>query len=46
MSPDQREQLMTGLSDGTIVPYLGAGVLSDVKNVATGNPIPATSDVV
>jgi len=44
MSPDQREQLMTGLSDGTIVPYLGAGVLSDVKNVATGNPIPATSD--
>jgi hypothetical protein len=44
MSPDQRDQLLSGLSDGSIVPYLGAGVLSDVKNVATGAPIPATSD--
>jgi hypothetical protein len=44
MSPDQRDLLMTGLADGSIVPYLGPGVLSDVKNVATGEPIPATSD--
>ncbi len=44
MSTDQREQLMAGLADGSIVPYLGPGVLSDVNNVATGTPIPATSD--
>lgn len=44
MNPDQRDLLMTGLSNGSIVPYLGAGVLADVRNVATGAPIPATSD--
>ncbi|WP_227817535.1 SIR2 family protein [Nitrogeniibacter aestuarii] len=44
MTPDQRELLMTGLGNGTIVPYLGPSVLSDVKNVQTGDPIPATSD--
>lgn len=44
MNPDQRELLVTGLSNGSIVPYLGAGVLADVRNVATGAPIPATSD--
>lgn len=38
------EQLVTGLRDGSIVPYLGAGVLSDVRNVANGAPIPADSD--
>lgn len=44
MTPDQRELLITGLGNGTIVPYLGPKVLSDVKNVQTGAPIPATSD--
>jgi len=44
MTPDQRELLMTGLGNGTIVPYLGPSVLSDVKNVETGAKIPATSD--
>lgn len=44
MTPELRTQLLAGLKDGSIVPYLGAGVLADVKNVATGQPIPATSD--
>jgi hypothetical protein len=33
-----------GLADGSIVPYLGPGVLADVTSKATGQPIPATSD--
>ncbi|TXT26384.1 MAG: hypothetical protein FD131_4228 [Rhodocyclaceae bacterium] len=44
MTPELREKLLAGLKDGSIVPYLGAGVLADVKNVATGAPIPADSD--
>lgn len=44
MNPELREKLLSGLKDGSIVPYLGAGVLADVKNVATGAPIPADSD--
>ena len=44
MTPELRSQLLAGLKDGSIVPYLGAGVLADVKNVATGEPIPADSD--
>ncbi len=33
-----------GLTDGSIVPYLGPGVLADVTSKATGQPIPATSE--
>ncbi|HMV17372.1 MAG TPA: SIR2 family protein [Zoogloea sp.] len=44
MTPELRATLLAGIQDGSIVPYLGAGVLADVKNVATGEPIPATSD--
>jgi hypothetical protein len=44
MTPELREKLLAGLKDGSIVPYLGPGVLADVKNVATGEPIPADSD--
>lgn len=44
MTPQIREQLLQGLKDGNIVPYLGPGVLADVRNVATGAPIPADSD--
>jgi len=44
MTPQLRQQLIDGLADGSIVPYVGAGVLADVKNVQTGSPIPATSD--
>ena len=44
MTPELRASLLAGLKDGSIVPYLGSGVLADVKNVATGEPIPADSD--
>lgn len=44
MSPELHAQLLAGLKDGSIVPYLGAGVLADVKNTATGQAIPADSD--
>ena len=36
MTPELREKLLAGLKAGSIVPYLGAGVLADVTNVATG----------
>lgn len=35
---------MAGISNGTLVPYLGPGVLADVRAVADGRPIPADSD--
>ncbi|MDD5297322.1 MAG: SIR2 family protein [Rhodocyclaceae bacterium] len=44
MTPELRDRLIAGLKDGSIVPYLGPGVLADVKNIATGEPIPADSD--
>jgi len=44
MTPELRAKLLAGLKDGSIVPYLGPGVLADVKNAATGAPIPADSD--
>ena len=34
----------SGIADGSIVPYLGPGVLSDVRAVSDGRPIPADSD--
>ena len=33
-----------GLADGSIVPYLGPGVLADVTSLADGRAIPATSE--
>jgi hypothetical protein len=44
MTPELHQKLLAGLKDGSIVPYLGPGVLADVKNVASGAPIPADSD--
>ena len=44
MSPELRSTLIAGLHDGSIIPYLGPGVLADVTNLATGAPIPADSD--
>ena len=44
MTPELRAKLIAGIADGSIVPYLGPGVLADVKNAATGAPIPADSD--
>lgn len=38
------DQWRHGLADGSIVPYLGPGVLADVTATHDGRPIPATSD--
>lgn len=39
-----RDNLISGLQDGSIVPYLGPGVLADVVSASTGTPMPATSE--
>lgn len=39
-----RTHLIAGLKDGSIIPYLGPGVLADVVSTSTGQPIPATSE--
>lgn len=44
MTPQLRSQLLAGLKDGSIVPYLGPGVLADVRNPVSGEAIPADSD--
>lgn len=36
--------MLAGLKSGSIVPYLGPGVLADVRHAETGVPMPATSD--
>ena len=36
--------LLAGLKDGSIVPYLGPGVLADVRAVSDGRIMPATSE--
>jgi len=38
------DNIFTGLSDGTVVPYLGAGALNGVIDPASGKAIPADSD--
>ena len=43
MTPEIRAQLLAGLASGEIVPYLGPGVLADVRHVTTGEAIPADS---
>ena len=37
-------QWQAGLADGSIVPYLGPGVLADVRSTADGRQMPATND--
>jgi hypothetical protein len=37
-------KIIAGLRDGSVVPYLGPGVLHDVVNSKTGESIPADSD--
>ena len=44
MTPELRSTLIAGLRDGSIIPYLGAGVLADVRDVTSGAPMPADSD--
>jgi hypothetical protein len=43
-TPEFHASLLAGLKSGSIVPYLGPGVLADVRDTATGAPMPATSD--
>jgi len=38
------ENMLSGLSEGSVVPYLGPGALDGVLNPATGSAIPADSD--
>jgi len=38
------DEILSGLHENRIVPYLGPGVLSDVTQVDTGAPIPADSN--
>jgi hypothetical protein len=44
ISSELQKNILTGLDDGSIVPYLGSGVLADVRHAVTGVPMPATSD--
>jgi hypothetical protein len=44
LTADLRLQLLAGLRDGSVVPYLGPGALADVRHTDTGAPMPATSD--
>lgn len=38
------QEILQGLYDNRVVPYLGPGVLADVRSKLTGEPIPADSD--
>ncbi|KAF0166440.1 MAG: hypothetical protein FD157_388 [Rhodocyclaceae bacterium] len=38
------DRWQAGLTDGSIVPYLGPGVLADVRSKLDGRPIPATGE--
>jgi len=40
----QIDDILTGLYENRVVPYLGPGVLADVTQVGTGTPIPADSN--
>ncbi len=40
----QFETILTGLAEGSVVPYLGPGALSGVVGTTHGQPIPADSD--
>lgn len=44
MTLDLLNELIAGVAYGSIVPYLGPGVLSGVTNIETGDPIPADND--
>lgn len=44
MSTEVFSEILTGLYDNKIVPYLGPGVLFDAKSQTTGLPMPADSD--
>jgi hypothetical protein len=44
MSTSVFSEILEGLYDNTVIPYLGSGVLFDAKNKLTGAPMPADSN--
>jgi hypothetical protein len=44
MSQTTLQDILSGISDNKIVPYLGPGILADVTNTQSGEAIPADSD--
>ncbi|MEI7843381.1 MAG: hypothetical protein WCI39_10145 [Gallionellaceae bacterium] len=38
------DNIFTGLSDGSVIPYLGPATLNGVTDIATGKAIPADSE--
>ena len=44
MSTNVFSEILAGLYDNTVVPYLGSGVLFDARNKLTGTPMPADSN--
>ena len=42
MDSQLRTQLVAGLKDGSIVPYLGPEALADVVSTTTGAPMPVS----
>jgi hypothetical protein len=44
ITPEISTDIIAGLKDGSIVPYLGAGALQGSVHKQTGQPIPADSD--
>jgi hypothetical protein len=44
MSSANFSQILNGLYENKVVPYLGPGILFDSVNKATGTPIPANSE--
>lgn len=41
---DLAQEIISGLKNGSVVPYIGPGALSDVINTVDKSPIPADSD--
>lgn len=44
MSANVFSEILSGLYDNKVIPYLGPGVLFDAKNKLTGQPMPADSN--
>lgn len=44
MNTELVKEIIQGIKDNEVVPYLGAGVLNDVVNSEDGTPIPADSE--
>jgi len=44
MSSSQLDEIIEGLQSGQVVPYLGPGVLHDVRNAVDGRPIPGEGE--